>query len=206
MSPTCRFSDPLHRSEEAREHACWTSVQASSCCSSLLAGRRRADPPRPLAFYAVQSFPPLARRSACAPASGWESVRSHLRAEAAPWWLCWEHTSAGIRPALLWARPVWVALSHSPAPVSLRGEAHGQRSLAGYSPWGRKELDTAEWLTHTPCPTTVFLGTPLFLPNAPAFCRCQPRHWGAPPTSPPSSPRDGWFLSEAELGPGQLDH
>ena len=29
---------------------------------------------------------------------------------------------------------------------------------------------------------------------------------GAPPTSPPSSPGDGWFLAEAELGPGQLDH
>ena len=33
--------------------------------------------------------------------------------------------------------------------VSLPGEFHGQRSLVGYSPWGRKELDTTEWLTHT---------------------------------------------------------
>lgn len=106
LCPTCRFSDPLHRSEEAREHACWALVQASSCCSSLLAGQRRADPPRPLSFYAVQSFPPLARLRACAPARGGNCVRSNLRAEAAPWWLYWEHTSAGIRPALLWARPV----------------------------------------------------------------------------------------------------
>ena len=29
----------------------------------------------------------------------------------------------------------------------LPGEFHGQRSLVGYSPWGRKELDTAEQLT-----------------------------------------------------------
>ena len=29
----------------------------------------------------------------------------------------------------------------------LPGESHGQRSLAGYSPWGGKELDTAERLT-----------------------------------------------------------
>ena len=28
------------------------------------------------------------------------------------------------------------------------GEFHGQRSLAGYSPWGRKESDTTEQLTH----------------------------------------------------------
>ena len=26
----------------------------------------------------------------------------------------------------------------------LPGESHGQRSLVGYSPWGRKELDTTE--------------------------------------------------------------
>ena len=31
-----------------------------------------------------------------------------------------------------------------PTPVFLPGESHGQRSLAGYSPWGHKELDTAE--------------------------------------------------------------
>ena len=29
-------------------------------------------------------------------------------------------------------------------PVLLPGEAHGQRSLAGYSPRGRKESDTTE--------------------------------------------------------------
>ena len=28
--------------------------------------------------------------------------------------------------------------------VFLPGESHGQRSLAGYSPWGHKELDTAK--------------------------------------------------------------
>ena len=31
----------------------------------------------------------------------------------------------------------------------LAGESHRQRSLASYSPWGRKELDTTEQLTHT---------------------------------------------------------
>ena len=28
-----------------------------------------------------------------------------------------------------------------PTPVFLPGESHGQRSLAGYSPWGRKESE-----------------------------------------------------------------
>ena len=30
-----------------------------------------------------------------------------------------------------------------PTPVFLPGEPHGQRSLAGYSPWGHKESDTS---------------------------------------------------------------
>ena len=29
-------------------------------------------------------------------------------------------------------------------PVFLYDKSHGQRSLVGYSPWGRKELDTTE--------------------------------------------------------------
>ena len=35
------------------------------------------------------------------------------------------------------------------SPVFLPGELHGQKSLVGYSPWGLKELDTTERLTHT---------------------------------------------------------
>ena len=31
-------------------------------------------------------------------------------------------------------------------PALLPGKSHGQRSLIGYSPWGRKESDTTEWL------------------------------------------------------------
>ena len=31
-------------------------------------------------------------------------------------------------------------------PILLPGKSHGQRSLKGYSPWGRKESDTTEWL------------------------------------------------------------
>ena len=34
-----------------------------------------------------------------------------------------------------------------PIPVLLPGEFHGQRSVAGHSSWGRKELNTAEQLT-----------------------------------------------------------
>ena len=36
-----------------------------------------------------------------------------------------------------------------PAPVFLPGKSHGQRRLAGYSPWGWKESDTTEQPGHT---------------------------------------------------------
>ena len=36
-----------------------------------------------------------------------------------------------------------------PTPVFLPGKSHGQRSLAGYSPWGRKESDMTEKLNTT---------------------------------------------------------
>ena len=34
-----------------------------------------------------------------------------------------------------------------PTPVFLPGKSHGQRSLASYSPWSRKESDMIEQLT-----------------------------------------------------------
>ena len=34
-----------------------------------------------------------------------------------------------------------------PTPGFFRGESQGQRSLAGYSPWGHKESDTTEHLS-----------------------------------------------------------
>ena len=40
-------------------------------------------------------------------------------------------------------------------PIIWPGEFHEQRSLMGYSPWGRKEYDTTEQLTHSICRTDV---------------------------------------------------
>ena len=44
-----------------------------------------------------------------------------------------------------------------PTPVFLHGESHGQRNLAGYSPWGRKESDMTETASLRPHPTAVGL-------------------------------------------------
>ena len=46
-----------------------------------------------------------------------------------------------------WVRKIPCKKEWQPIPVFLSGESHGQRSLAGYSPWGHKESDMTEWLT-----------------------------------------------------------
>ena len=43
---------------------------------------------------------------------------------------------------------IWVR-QWQPTSVFIPGESHGQRSLVVYSPWGRKESDMTEWLTHS---------------------------------------------------------
>ena len=60
-----------------------------------------------------------------------------------PWWLSGKDSacSAGILGSI-------PELGRTPG-GGHGGEFHGQGSLAGYSPWGRKESDTTEWLTHT---------------------------------------------------------
>ena len=48
-----------------------------------------------------------------------------------------------------WVRKIPWRRAWQPTPVFSPGESHGQRSLAGYSPWGCKESDTTKWLnTH----------------------------------------------------------
>ena len=47
--------------------------------------------------------------------------------------------------SLGWEDPLEKGMAtHSSISVLLPGEFHGQRSLADYSPWGCKELDTTE--------------------------------------------------------------
>ena len=55
-------------------------------------------------------------------------------------WRCRFHPQIG---KISWRR-AW-----QPNPGSLPGESHGQRRLVDYSPWDRKELDTAEATEHT---------------------------------------------------------
>ena len=54
---------------------------------------------------------------------------------------CRRHKRLGFDP---WVRKMPWRRAWQPTPVSLPGEPHGQRSLAGYSPWGCEESDMTE--------------------------------------------------------------
>ena len=63
-----------------------------------------------------------------------------------------------------------------PTPVLLPGKSHGQRSLVGCRPWGRKELDTTEWLDFDLSLSCIGEGN-----GNPLQCSCleDPKHGGA---------------------------
>ena len=63
-----------------------------------------------------------------------------------------------------WVRKIAWRRKWQPTPVLLPGKSHGQKSLAGYRPWGGKESDIIEWLsmfkhTHTHQNKSDVLGT-----------------------------------------------
>ena len=48
-----------------------------------------------------------------------------------------------------WVRKIPWSRKWQPTPVSLPGKSHGQRSLAGYSPWSQKELNMTEHMAES---------------------------------------------------------
>ena len=51
-----------------------------------------------------------------------------------------------------WVQKILWSRKWQPTPVFLPGKSHGQRSLAGYNPWGCKESDMTEY---TPQPHSI---------------------------------------------------
>ena len=69
-----------------------------------------------------------------------------------PWWLTKASACQYSRHRLdPWVRKIPWRTKWQPTPVFLPGESHGQRSLAGYIPWGCIELDTTDQLNHPQC-------------------------------------------------------
>ena len=63
---------------------------------------------------------------------------------------------AGDVVSILWVSKIPSRRKWQPTPVFLLGESRGQRSLAGYSPWGRKESDMTKATEHTAICKYVF--------------------------------------------------
>ena len=65
--------------------------------------------------------------------------------EGSPWHSCKElPANAGDVGETPWVRKIPWSRKWPPIPVFLPGKSHGQRSLEGYSPWARKELDMTD--------------------------------------------------------------
>ena len=82
------------------------------------------------------------------------------------WWLRWWGIRLQCRRPSFdpWVRKILWQREWLPTAVFLPGESHGPRILAGYSPWGCKELHVPEWATLPlpfPVTCTFLCGWPL---------------------------------------------
>ena len=66
-----------------------------------------------------------------------------------PRWFCGKESTCKFRRHRFspWVRKIPWRRKWQPTPVFLPGKSHGQKRLAGYSPWSHKVLDTTEWLS-----------------------------------------------------------
>ena len=66
-----------------------------------------------------------------------------------PWWLRWQRVCLSYRRSEFdsWVRKIPWRREWQSTLVFLPGEFHGQRSLAGYGPWGHKESEMTAYLT-----------------------------------------------------------
>ena len=84
---------------------------------------------------------------------------------------CRNYKSCGFHP---WVGKIPWSRKWQPTPVFFPEESHGQRILAGYSPWGHTESDTTEHkCTHTACMNQENASCFLLsgFNGAPSFCR-----------------------------------
>ena len=116
-----------------------TSSQSSALCVFGPAcsrphgamGSRSMRPRAPGFFHSAAGFGGSLNRSKAPLVASWKRRRLPMQ----------KAREGGFDP---WMGKMPWRRARQPPPVFLPGEPHGQRSLAGHSPWGRRELDTAE--------------------------------------------------------------
>ena len=137
----------------------WAGKQKYSWCL-LCTGQKKLHPFGKLLFVCT---------SVCV-SSPWNDLSSAQKWQKfGPWNLEWSIASVTHTQAVVWRRK-W-----QPPPVLLPGESHGQRCLAAYNPWGLKESDTTERLTHTHTHTHTLLLCPSTIWNVLSHCSFQDR-------------------------------
>ena len=87
--------------------------------------------------------------------SWWLLLASVISLGVTKWWIS---IFVILSTFVKWNSSVTWRREWQPTPVFLLGEFHGQRSLAGYSPWGHKESNTTKWLTHAHRGTSINWG------------------------------------------------
>ena len=123
----------------------------------------------------ARSLADILNQGQCGPAGyigGWRPgrLRGHCRGKELTC-QCRRHKRDRFNP---WVKKITWSRKWQPAPVFLPGKFHGQRSLAGYSPWGcRVGHDYAHMHTHTHTHEHTGSGA-LWAPP--------PGHWAATPS------------------------
>ena len=96
----------------------------------------------------------------------------YLSSKGLPWWLNSKRICLPCRRLMFnpWVRKIPWRREWLLTLVFLPGESHGHRSLAGYSPWGRKESDMTEQLTHIHL-SPIYLSIPIiYLSSLSIYC------------------------------------
>ena len=118
---------------------CWNILSSleSSCPSSKPRNCFFWDFHFPSTVFLIgQNGELLVSKSGCQGLPRWLSGKE-------PAYLCRRCRRHGFNP---WVRKTPWRRAWQPTPIFLPGKSHGPRGLAGYSPWGHKELDTTEQL------------------------------------------------------------
>ena len=92
-------------------------------------------------------------------AAGPQSLHRTKAVFSVPWWLSNKESTCQCRRYRFnpWIGKISWGRKWQPTPVFLPGRSHGQRSLAGYSPWGHKESDKSHPLSMHAYLTCSFL-------------------------------------------------
>ena len=100
--------------------------------------------------YSFSSKSSRPRNELGSPALQADSSLTELSGKPTTDWVPYKLQKVTVFPIVKKKSPCWRCeflpwrRKQQPTPVFLPGESHGQRSLVGYSPWGRKESDTTE--------------------------------------------------------------